>query len=40
VDGDPTVDIKATRSIVAVWKAGVELDRDAWLQGAISGGKP
>jgi imidazolonepropionase-like amidohydrolase len=39
VDGDPTVDIKATRSIVAVWKAGVELDRDAWLQGALAGGK-
>jgi imidazolonepropionase-like amidohydrolase len=37
VDGDPTVDIKATRSIVAVWKAGVELDRDAWLRVALSG---
>jgi imidazolonepropionase-like amidohydrolase len=40
VDGDPTVDIKATRSVVAVWKAGAELDRNAWLQGAIASGKP
>jgi imidazolonepropionase-like amidohydrolase len=31
VDGDPTSDIKATRSIVAVWKGGVRFDRDAWL---------
>jgi imidazolonepropionase-like amidohydrolase len=37
VNGDPTVDIKATRSIVAVWKAGVEFDRDAWLQRAMAG---
>ena len=27
VDGDPTRDIRATRRIVAVWKAGVRLDR-------------
>jgi imidazolonepropionase-like amidohydrolase len=30
VKGDPTNDIKATRSIVAVWKAGVPVDRDAY----------
>jgi imidazolonepropionase-like amidohydrolase/ABC-type multidrug transport system permease subunit len=30
VKGDPTTDIKATRDIVAVWKLGVEADRDAW----------
>jgi imidazolonepropionase-like amidohydrolase len=39
VDGDPTVDIRASRSIVAVWKAGVEFDRDAWLKGAMGAGK-
>jgi imidazolonepropionase-like amidohydrolase len=36
VEGDPTADIKATRNIVAVWKAGVEFDRDAWLAGTIA----
>jgi imidazolonepropionase-like amidohydrolase len=30
VNGDPTADITATRSIVAVWKAGVELDRESY----------
>jgi imidazolonepropionase-like amidohydrolase/ABC-type multidrug transport system permease subunit len=30
VKGDPTTDIKTTRKIVAVWKLGVEADRDAW----------
>jgi imidazolonepropionase-like amidohydrolase len=40
VDGDPTADIKATRNIVAVWKAGVEFDRDAWLERALASGKP
>jgi cytosine/adenosine deaminase-related metal-dependent hydrolase len=29
VDGDPTVDITATRNIVGVWKGGVPFDRDA-----------
>jgi imidazolonepropionase-like amidohydrolase len=29
VRGDPTTDIKATRDIVGVWKAGVRLDRPA-----------
>jgi len=28
VDGDPTVDITATRNIAGVWKAGVPFDRD------------
>ena len=32
VDGDPTVDIRATRNIVSVWKAGVHFDRDAWRE--------
>lgn len=30
VKGDPTVNIKASRNIIAVWKAGVLLDREAW----------
>jgi hypothetical protein len=36
VEGDPTVDITATRNIVAVWKAGVEFNRDAWLATAVA----
>jgi imidazolonepropionase-like amidohydrolase len=27
VQGDPTVNIKATRKIQRIWKAGVEVDR-------------
>jgi hypothetical protein len=30
VKGDPTQDIKATRDIVAVWKAGARVDREAY----------
>lgn len=30
VDGDPSVDIRRTRAIVAVWKRGVPVDRDGW----------
>jgi hypothetical protein len=30
VDGDPTSDIRRTRDIVAVWKAGHAIDREAW----------
>jgi len=30
VDGDPTVDILATRRIAAVWREGVRLDREAF----------
>jgi hypothetical protein len=30
VDGDPTTDIRATRRIVAVWKQGWRLNRDAY----------
>ncbi|HEU5432653.1 MAG TPA: CIA30 family protein, partial [Thermomicrobiales bacterium] len=32
VDGDPTTDITKTRSIVAVWKRGVPVDRAAYRQ--------
>jgi imidazolonepropionase-like amidohydrolase len=30
VRGDPTADIRMTRDIVAVWKRGKKLDREAW----------
>jgi imidazolonepropionase-like amidohydrolase len=30
VNGDPTTDIRRTRDIVAVWKAGQKIDRDSW----------
>ena len=30
VDGDPSVDIRRTRAIVAVWKRGVVVDRAGW----------
>jgi hypothetical protein len=33
VKGDPTKDILATRDIVAVWKLGVRVDRDAYAEG-------
>lgn len=33
VDGDPTTDITATRSIVAVWRKGVRFDRAAYRSG-------
>ena len=36
VRGDPTVDIKATRAIVGVWKQGQRLDRDAAIA-AVAG---
>jgi imidazolonepropionase-like amidohydrolase len=32
VHGDPTVNIQATRDIVEVWKAGVPVDRQRWVQ--------
>lgn len=32
VDGDPTVDITATRNIRAIWKSGIEFDRAGWRQ--------
>ncbi|MDB4906141.1 MAG: putative hydrolase [Gemmatimonadetes bacterium] len=41
VEGDPTVDITATRSIVGVWKDGVELDRAAFSKAiAAENAKP
>ena len=30
VNGDPTADIRNTREIVTVWKAGQRIDRDVW----------
>jgi len=35
VDGDPTLDIKATRAIVSVWKDGVRVNRDGYLKDVI-----
>ena len=32
VKGDPAKDIKATRDILAIWKSGAAVDRQAWLQ--------
>jgi hypothetical protein len=32
VNGDPTTNIKAARDSVAVWKTGVPVDRQAWLE--------
>ncbi|MGH7563333.1 MAG: CIA30 family protein [Gemmatimonadota bacterium] len=32
VEGDPTQDIRATRAIEGVWKAGVRFDRDAYRE--------
>jgi cytosine/adenosine deaminase-related metal-dependent hydrolase len=32
VHGDPTVDIRATRNIVAIWKQGVRVDREAFRE--------
>lgn len=34
VDGDPSVDIRRTRAIVAVWKRGVLVDRAGWRAAA------
>ena len=33
VDGDPTIDIRATRAIAGVWKRGVAVDRTAAIAG-------
>lgn len=33
VEGDPSVDIRATRRIAAVWKDGTRIDRAAYLRG-------
>ncbi len=40
VEGDPTQDIAATRSIVGVWKRGVTIDRDALRAPASAGARP
>ena len=34
VEGDPTVDIRATRAIVGVWRQGVVVERESFLVGA------
>lgn len=34
VEGDPTVEIKATRAIVGVWKDGLRIDRESWRSAA------
>jgi imidazolonepropionase-like amidohydrolase len=34
VNGDPTSDIRRTRDILAVWKAGYAIDREAWKASA------
>jgi imidazolonepropionase-like amidohydrolase len=36
VEGDPTVDIKATRAIATVWKDGVRVDRETYAKEAGS----
>jgi hypothetical protein len=36
VDGDPATDIRATRKLSSIWKAGVMLDRQAWRDRAKS----
>lgn len=35
VNGNPTEDIRATRDIVAIWKSGVLVDRQAWLRRTV-----
>ncbi len=35
VNGDPTTDIRLTRDIAAVWKAGREIDRAAWKASVV-----
>src|SRR5437764_1217104 len=37
VNGDPTGDIRATRDIHEIWKAGVPLDRQQWLDRILQG---
>ena len=39
VDGDPTRDITATRSIVGVWKGGLRVDRDAFANAVAAAQK-
>jgi len=34
VNGDPTSDIRRTRDIVSVWKAGHAIDREGWKASA------
>lgn len=38
VEGDPTVDIFATRNIIAIWKHGVQFDREAYRRALDAGG--
>ncbi len=39
VDGDPTRDITATRSVAGVWKGGVRVDRDAFANAVAAAQK-
>ena len=34
VEGDPTVDIRATRAIVGVWRHGAVVERESFLAAA------
>jgi hypothetical protein len=35
VNGDPSVDITATRKIEAIWKEGTRVDRESWRAGVV-----
>ncbi len=39
VEGDPTVDILATRNIIAIWKHGEQFDREVYRRALDAGGR-